>query len=430
MAVSSVSIVSKNTDLVTLQISIPLSRSMLDSEKIIQCGLNEAGAVVTQVLLETFDTDGAPIKVGGTKLTSMGLEPKYYETPYGTVQVARHLYQSNQGGATYCPLERDARIVSSSTPRFAAQISHKMAGMAAAEVQRDLEVNHERHVSKFLVQRLSETVATVVQAKEESWNYYVPEVAAPIKTVSIGLDGTCMLMSEDGYRQAMVGTIALYDATGERQHTTYVAASPEYGKAEFRTRLTREISRTKTLYPEAYYIGLADGAHDNWEFLEQHTQKQTLDFYHATEYVTKVADSVFSSAKGRDEWLEKSCHELKHTAGFAKNLLEEMECFRNQKLGEKQKELLEASITYFRNNCREKCRMDYAESVAINRPIGSGVTEAACKVIVKQRLCKSGMKWKEKGARAVLSLRTLVCSSGAWGKFWQKINQYGVPSLA
>ncbi len=44
-------------------------------------------------------------------------------------------------------------------------------------------------------------------------------------------------------------------------------------------------------------------------------------------------------------------------------------------------------------------------------PIGSGVTEAACKVIVKQRLCCSGMKWKESGAAAVLSLRCLTCGS-------------------
>jgi len=51
--------------------------------------------------------------------------------------------------------------------------------------------------------------------------------------------------------------------------------------------------------------------------------------------------------------------------------------------------------------------MDYAGRVAANEPIGSGVTEAACKVIVKQRLCGSGMKWTEGGSAVVLSLRTL-----------------------
>jgi hypothetical protein len=71
--------------------------------------------------------------------------------------------------------------------------------------------------------------------------------------------------------------------------------------------------------------------------------------------------------------------------------------------------------------------MDYAEHVAANHPIGSGVTEAACKTIVKQRLGQSGMRWKDKGARVILSLRTLVKSSGRWEQFWQKVNQWGFP---
>ncbi len=62
---------------------------------------------------------------------------------------------------------------------------------------------------------------------------------------------------------------------------------------------------------------------------------------------------------------------------------------------------MEEAITYFGNQ-NKKGRMDYAAWVEESLPIGSGVTEAACKVIVKQRLCGSGMKWKEPGAAAVL----------------------------
>ena len=36
-------------------------------------------------------------------------------------------------------------------------------------------------------------------------------------------------------------------------------------------------------------------------------------------------------------------------------------------------------------------------------PIGSGVTEAACKTLVKQRLYGSGMRWKDAGIKVVLS---------------------------
>ncbi len=63
-------------------------------------------------------------------------------------------------------------------------------------------------------------------------------------------------------------------------------------------------------------------------------------------------------------------------------------------------------------------------------PIGSGVTEAACKVIVRQRLCNSGMRWKEKGAATVLCLRTLSYSEGRWDQFWQKIDTRGLQLAA
>lgn len=423
-----VSIVNSSDESITLQVNIKFNQSMLKSEQEIQNALNEAGNITTGELLKQFDTDGSNIVIGSVKMTSMGLVPKSYQTPYGSIQIERHVYQTSKGGPTFCPLERDARIILTSTPAFASQISHKMGRETAGDVVEDLGVNHGRNVSKNLVQRLSNAVAAVVQIKEESWSYRVPEVEEKdIKTISIGLDGTCMLMCEGAYRQAMVGTIALYDKKGKRHHTTYIAAAPEYGKAQFKARLSREIERAKHLYPDALYLGIADGAHENWNYVSKYTDQQILDFYHAAEYLTKVADSVFStSLKEKTNWLDDRCHQLKHTSGAAKDILKEMESFKERELTKQQLKPIDAAITYFQNNIRDK-RMDYAEHVAVNHPIGSGVTEAACKTIIKQRLCKSGMRWKEKGAAMILSLRTLVKSTGRWEQFWKKVNQYGFP---
>ena len=79
-----------------------------------------------------------PIRLGTTKLTSMGKVRKDYQTPYGVASVERHVYQSSQGGKTYCPLDQDARIVVSSTPRFAKLIAHKYAEFGAGRVLQDL----------------------------------------------------------------------------------------------------------------------------------------------------------------------------------------------------------------------------------------------------------------------------------------------------
>jgi len=59
-------------------------------------------------------------------------------------------------------------------------------------------------------------------------------------------------------------------------------------------------------------------------------------------------------------------------------------------------------------------------------PIGSGVTEAACKTLIKQRLACSGMRWKEEGASAVIALRTLEMTAGRWEQFWGQVDRYGV----
>ncbi|HZC03612.1 MAG TPA: hypothetical protein VE844_20360 [Gammaproteobacteria bacterium] len=73
--------------------------------------LNEAGCMATGEALKRFDTDGSAILIGGVKWTSKGEEPNYYQTPYGEVEVLRHVYQTSAGGKTFCPLEREARIV-------------------------------------------------------------------------------------------------------------------------------------------------------------------------------------------------------------------------------------------------------------------------------------------------------------------------------
>src|SRR3954451_18169723 len=102
----------------TVQVEVSYNDSMLDFEEALQQRLNDAGVVATAEGLRQFYTDGSPITVGPGKFTSKGQIQKDYQTPYGVAPVARHVYQGPQGGTTYCPLDRDARIVVSSTPRF------------------------------------------------------------------------------------------------------------------------------------------------------------------------------------------------------------------------------------------------------------------------------------------------------------------------
>src|SRR5271154_909953 len=182
----SATIIERQETSVTIQIRIPLTRSMLDTEEAIQKALNEVGILASGEALQQFDTDGSPLEMGTTHWTSKGQEPKTYQTPYGEVVVPRHVYQTSAGGATFCPLEREARIILTSTPRFAMQISHKYAEGPAMRVVKDLTLNHGRPVAESFVQNTAAAVAAVVQAKEELWHYATPKLPEPVHTVSIG----------------------------------------------------------------------------------------------------------------------------------------------------------------------------------------------------------------------------------------------------
>ena len=425
-----VAIIARTPTSFTVQVEVPYNDSMLGFEEALQERLNEAGVVATAEGLKQFDTDGSPITLGTTKLTSKGPVEKDYQTPYGVATVARHVYQSNQGGATFCPLDRDARIVVSSTPRFAKVLSHKYAEGSSPKVQLDLETNHGRSVSRCLIQDVADAVAAAVLAKEEDWGYTLPKFEGPPSTVAVGLDGTCLLMGEDGWRETMVGTLSFYDREGERLHTVYLAATPEYGKAKFLGRLEQEIARARAKCPDARYVGIADGAKGNWEFLGRHTDVQVTDFWHAVEYLGKAAVVLYRGhPQARKAWLDEACHRLKHESGGAAWVLKRLRTLARERPWARDDEDVQKAVTYFANQSGAG-RMDYAARVEAHEPIGSGVTEAACKVIVKQRLCGAGMKWTEGGAAVELSLRALSNTPERWGQFWSKVDRWGFPIAA
>lgn len=413
---------------VRLEVTVELADSMLGSEEAILSALNDAGVLATETALERFDTDGATFEQGGVRWHCKGRLPKRYQTPYGEALIKRHVYQRAGGGKTFVPLEERARLVGDTTPRFAKMVAHKYANGPATQVREDLMANHGRTVARSYLHRMGEMVGAIAQAKEEEWTYHTPEVDQSVDHVAVGLDGTCMLMCEDGWREAMTGTVSLYDREGERLHSIYIGATPEYGKDTFYQRMEREIAHVKQLYPTARYVGLADGDHTNWSFLEGKVSEQIIDFYHAAGYVGTASNAALpTDPLGRPEWTEERCHRLKHEPGAADRLLTEWEELSLKRMSKENKKDLHSAITYFRNH---KDKMDYARYQAEGLPIGSGVTEAGCKTLIKQRLCQAGMRWKEKGAGAVLSLRSLVLTNSRWDQFWDKINQYGVPAAA
>ena len=63
--------------------------------------------------------------------------------------------------------------------------------------------------------------------------------------------------------------------------------------------------------------------------------------------------------------------------------------------------------------------MRYRHGKSQGLPIGSGITEAACKIVFTQRLKCSGMSWTREGGQVIVDLR-VVWLSGVWGEVHQR----------
>ena len=175
---------------VKIELTVELGRSMLDTEERIQEALNEAGCIASREALRYFDTDGSPIQIGPEIWRTKGQQPKLYQTPYGEVEVERHVYQRSGGGVTYCPLERDARIVITSTPRFAKQVSSKLAQGVAREVRRDLAENHACPVAASYPRRLGKMIGGGAGLRKPSGSTRCRPWRRWPASRWVGLDGT------------------------------------------------------------------------------------------------------------------------------------------------------------------------------------------------------------------------------------------------
>lgn len=413
---------------ITVTMEVPAREHIgapLDLERGLQRALNGVGQTVMTEALRRFDTEGEPIRLGSFVMTSKGRSPECYKSLFGPIELERHTYQSSEGGRTFCPLEHTARICENATIGLCQMLASKHVSLSGRGLQRELELSHQLDLSLSYLQDVTQEFGKRALGKEDHWTYAAATPPGEAKALVIYLDGTCGAICNEGYKQIMVGAIDILDAEGERIETTYIAHAPEDGKITFLARMKRELDRLRPRYGEVIWVGLCDGAPDLQAWLESHCDYCTLDFYHVSEYVSQTAPA-FAPLSERKAWLETTLHDLKHEQDGAKKLLRKL----TQKLEENERETpnsehkqaLVDAVRYVSNNIE---RMDYAGNRKLELPIGSGVIEAACKHVVKQRVGCSGMKWKRKGLQAVLTLRSLYQSTGRWEQFWTKVQALG-----
>jgi hypothetical protein len=362
--------------------------------------------------------------VEGETYSRQAVSLGHYQTRSGEVVISRHLYQTSAGGATLCPLELNCQLCfGAATPLLAEVVSFKLASASAGEVAQDLGKSHGVTLSATSLHHLAQQVGQIAVEKQAAWHLEAVAAPAPVALIATGVDGTTMPVVSEAYKEAMCGTVALYDRAGKRLHTEYLGTMPEAGKATFAQRFTTCVARVKARSPNALHVCLGDGAQWNWEFFATHDPEAVwvLDFYHAATHLHTAAEAIFGQGSGAEAYYERWRTTLRDEDGGVARLLRSFVYHRNRAdLSARAQRALDTELNYFRQHAE---LMQYADFRAAGLPIGSGVTEAGCKELVKARFCRSGMRWKRASGAPILHLRAIRLSQH-WDSFWSKVMRY------
>jgi hypothetical protein len=393
--------------------------------------------------LARLDVDLPAVTIEGEVYRQVVRCEETYTSAAGPVRVMRSLYRRlGEGERTLCPLELRAGIVEGRwTPLAARQAAFVVAHLTPQEGEDLFRELGNMSPSKSSLDRLPKQLSERWEAERERFEAALRKeetVPPEAVTVAVSLDGVMVPMKDGGrtqkrqdakaqgkhtcgpagYQEVGCGTLSFYDAEGGRLSTVRLARMPEKHKATLKDTLSEEIAAVLEQRPALTLVKLADGAKDNWTYLGAVLPQgiETLDFYHACEHLKAAFDAAYgdNSAKSKAQF-EKYRLLLRDEAEGVEKVIRAL-CHLRDTHPRKRK--LSTELAYFR---RHRHRMRYAQAQAQNLPIGSGVVEAACKTLATQRMKRSGMRWRQAGGQAILTLRALH-QSERFARAWKLLS--------
>lgn len=167
---------------------------------------------------------------------------------------------------------------------------------------------------------------------------------------------------------------------------------------------------------------VADGASWIWKRipkliraleLKAEQVQQLIDFWHAVEYLGKIADSKHLKGSHRKRWLTTQKKRLRR--GEIGSVVIELKTLLSGRRTKSQTTWL----NYFIHHGLVHRRMDYSKSRSRNMPIGSGAIESAIRRIVNLRVKSNSTYWLRENAETMIRLRAWLKAGRAEELFQQ-----------
>jgi hypothetical protein len=422
-------------------------------EKDLQQATRELGRVVVQWTynhLEPAAVTALPQQVhfeGSPYRRLKHKTPQQVGTLFGTITLRRLGYRAAPtiGEPVLFPLCRELGLVQGATPALVERVALYLAESGATQ-RRTLERLRREHGVHWGVKRLRQVAEGVAAALEE----HRPEAQAgqvlgwlaqaqgsrgrhrPV--LSVGRDGITLGLQIKGcsiHEVATTGTLTVYDRRSRRLGTVYLAYTPEPGQGTMSHQLTQLLQevlrRWQGPLPRLSYV--TDAGDNETTFYKKVLRRLrhpvtgqrlewfwVVDYYHASERLWTMAAALFGVGQQSWSWVRKMQKLLLKPAGLGR-VLHSAAALR-ARLKPRGKRFAEFRRAY-RYLQKRRQYLRYAEYRRLGLPIGSGVTEAACKTVYTQRLKLSGMRWKKAGAATILRLRVILLS-GVWSEVYER----------
>lgn len=359
-------------------------------------------------------------------------------TRFGKISLWRGGYRLGRSGRTIFPLEILLGIEDGFTPAAATRIGKQFAACGSSQ-GRTLEMIADQMGASIGTEKLRKLINTLCGGMEpfrqesqvdkliELINKAYKDKQTPV--LSISRDGVALGMAPWSYfEMASVACVSVL-VNGNKLGTVYLGCVPETNQATLSNQLSdllREtIRRCGDQVPELVYVsdaGKIETAYWRNELSKFYVDgkrikiTRVVDYYHAAERLTMIADALKLGTSERKQWLEHARWLLLQHAGHGRVLrsIGEMRKLHGYKASVRND--AEKAERYLR---RYKRFMDYAGMKSRSYPIGSGIVESACKQIVSERMKLSGMRWKKDGGQRTMTLRCLLLSR-IWDTVYNK----------
>jgi hypothetical protein len=360
-----------------------------------------------------------------------------YHSLVGTLAVRRPTFRKvgERNGATVVALELAAGLMERASPALAERIAMGKADGTSRDLHRQLVASFRVPPSRSTLEVLGNAFGCALdrrQAVVGAVARRAETLPAGTRTIVLGLDRTSSPMEEDlpadtpprprkkprirrapapvtvNFRMAFVGTVAFADADGDMLRTHKYGATRDDGPDGILHAMMQDVRRALRQDGSLRIVVVQDAAKEMWTLVTAALAaepsvtewEELVDHYHAMAHLWAAAEAMEGdTATTMARWRQALRNNDDAIDAIAKTL--EREIARGYL--PTYRIAMEDELTFITNN---GARMRYASLRDAGFPIGSGVTEGACKSFFSVRCKRSGQRWRNRGLAATLACRT------------------------